>query len=93
MSKMSQLHAELSEQAYELGFESIEEAQEHGYICDLDNGKLVDGRELSHQAWLEEKTEVLEDLGRLYEGLIERGYDALADIAEHAIKFIEKGEM
>ena len=30
MSKMSQLHAELSEQAYELGFESIEEAEANG---------------------------------------------------------------
>ena len=30
MSKMSQLHAELSEQAYELGYESIEEAEANG---------------------------------------------------------------
>lgn len=30
MSKMSQLHAELSEQAYELGYESIEDAEAHG---------------------------------------------------------------
>jgi superfamily I DNA/RNA helicase len=30
MSKMSQLHAELSEQAYELGFDSIEEAEANG---------------------------------------------------------------
>ena len=32
MSKMSQLHAELSQQAYELGFESIEQAEAHGYV-------------------------------------------------------------
>ena len=31
MSKMSQLHAELSEAAAELGFESIEDAEAHGY--------------------------------------------------------------
>lgn len=30
MSKMSQLHAELSEQAYELGYESLEEAEANG---------------------------------------------------------------
>lgn len=30
MSKMSQLHAELSEQAYELGYESLEQAQANG---------------------------------------------------------------
>lgn len=88
MSKMSQLHAELSEQAYELGFESIEEAQEHGYVCDLDNGKLVDGRELAHQAWLEEKDEVLNDLECL---ITNKTFDE--DIINHTIKFIEKGEL
>lgn len=31
MSKMSQLHAELTEKAAELGFESIEDAEAHGY--------------------------------------------------------------
>lgn len=31
MSKMSQLQAELTEQAAELGFESVEEAIAHGY--------------------------------------------------------------
>lgn len=31
MSKLSQLHAELSEQAAELGFESVEQAEAHGY--------------------------------------------------------------
>lgn len=30
MSKMAQLHMELSEQAYELGYESIEEAETNG---------------------------------------------------------------
>lgn len=30
MSKMSQLHAELSEQAYELGYESLEQAEANG---------------------------------------------------------------
>ena len=31
MSKMSQIHAELTEAAAELGFESIEDAEAHGY--------------------------------------------------------------
>ena len=34
MSKMSQLHAELTEQASELGFSSIEEAEANGYHID-----------------------------------------------------------
>lgn len=41
MSKMSQLHAELSEQAYELGFESIGEAEQAGYCVDWENHKLI----------------------------------------------------
>lgn len=39
MSKMSQLHAELSEQASELGFESIEQAEANGYEAVLDGDK------------------------------------------------------
>lgn len=31
MSKMSQIHAELTEKAAELGFESLEEAEDNGY--------------------------------------------------------------
>ena len=43
MSKMSQLHVELSEQASELGFESIEQAEANGYKVDYskDSWKLV----------------------------------------------------
>ena len=65
MSKMSQLHAELSEQAYKLGFESIGEAEQAGYGVDWENGKLIkveDEQELAHKAWLEEKQQVLNDL-------------------------------
>ena len=38
MSKMSQLHAELSEQASELGFESIEQAEANGYEVKFEDG-------------------------------------------------------
>ena len=43
MSKMSQLHAELTEAAAELGFESIEDAEANGYTVKIDmngNGRL-----------------------------------------------------
>lgn len=36
MSKLSQLHAELTEQAAKLGFESIEQAEAKGYITKID---------------------------------------------------------
>ena len=41
MSKMSQLHAELTEQAHELGFEDIGEAEQAGYGVDWENSKLI----------------------------------------------------
>lgn len=40
MSKMSQAHADLFEQAASLGFESIQQAEENGYRITYDNGKL-----------------------------------------------------
>ena len=41
MSKMSQLYTELTEQANELGFEDINEAEQHGYSVDYTEHKLV----------------------------------------------------
>ena len=53
MSKMSQLHAELSEQAYELGFKSIEEAEANGYVVDYEKQKLVQSNELQEKNLVE----------------------------------------
>lgn len=41
MSKMSQLHAELTEQAAQLGFQSIEEAEANGFKVDYEKQELV----------------------------------------------------
>lgn len=65
MSKMSQLHAELSEQASELGFESLGEAEQAGYGVDWDTHKLIEPQELAHKAWLKERDEVLGGLVNL----------------------------
>ena len=40
MSKMSQAQSDLLEQANELGFETIQGAEENGYRVTYDNGKL-----------------------------------------------------
>ena len=102
MSKMSQLHAELTEQAYELGFNSLEEALANGYEVDYDNYKLVKHKlgwsetveylakeqEKAHEAWLKEKEVMLGDLRNL---LIHKAFDF--DIIKRAIEFIEKGEV
>lgn len=94
MSKMSQLHAELSEQAYELGFESLGEAEQHGYGVDWENHKLIkveDEQDKAHDAWLEEKQQVLDDLDLVAHS------DAVPfehkEIVKQAINFIRKGEM
>lgn len=74
MSKMSQLHAELSEQAYELGFESIGEAEQAGYGVDWENAKLIkveDEQDKAHEAWLKERNEVLSIIESVKEDIVE----------------------
>lgn len=74
MSKISQLHAELSEQANELGFESLGEAEQAGYGVDWENAKLVkveDEQEQAHEAWLKEREEVLSIIESVKEDIIE----------------------
>lgn len=94
MSKMSQLHAELTEQASELGFESLGEAEQAGYGVDWQNARLIkaeDEQEKAHEAWLEEKQQVLNDLD------IVAHSDSVPfehkEIVKQAIEFIRKGEM
>ena len=91
MSKMSQLHAELSEQAYKLGFESIGEAEQAGYGVDWENAMLIkmdDEQGEAHKAWLKERERVLGGLTNL---LINKAFDP--SIVERAINFIKQGEI
>lgn len=95
MSKMSQLHAELSEQAAHLGFQDLGEAEQAGYGVDWENHKLIkveDEQEKAHEAWLKERDEVLEEQRGLHDRLMELGYDTLAESVFKAIEFIKKGE-
>lgn len=85
MSKMSQLHAELSQQAAELGFESIEEAEQAGYGVDLVNAKLTPPEEEAHKAWLKEKEEAIRRLELTLENV---DVDDVENV-ENAIEFIK----
>ena len=90
MSKMSQLNAMLTQQAAELGFMSIEEAEANGYEVDYDKQELVrtdTENELNkaHKAWLKEQQIVLGDLMNL---MVHKVYDH--DIIERAYKFIKE---
>lgn len=65
MSKMSQLNAILTEQAYELGYESLEQALNDGWVVDYENQKLTNNdkeQEEAHKAWLKEKEECIRKL-------------------------------
>lgn len=102
---MSQLHAELTEQANEMGYATIEDAERDGYhmVQDLIEGTFklekIDGQEQAHEAWLKERKEVLSELNKLYrffEIYVERGidgYSGLTYYVKHAIDFIKKGEI
>lgn len=100
MSKISQLHAELMEQASELGFESIGEAEQAGYGVDWENAKLIkmeDEQDKAHKAWLEEKEEILRRLQNLYDELVYIKTDDFnmeyLETVKDAIEFIKRGEV
>ncbi len=100
MSKISQLHAELMEQASKLGFEDLGEAEQAGYGVDWDNAMLIkmnDEQDEAHKAWLKEKNKVLGGLDLIVLHLDRRDIDKFTiqvrRIIENTIDFIKKGEM
>lgn len=95
MSKMSQLHAELSEQANELGFLTFEQALAFGYDVDYETVRLkpVDGREQAHKDYLKRKEEVLADLETLKQDYISYGEQDEIDALTRAINLIKQGEI
>lgn len=99
---MSQLHAELTEQAFELGFESLEEAEANGYEVDYEERKLVNpyvlsdkAHEQAHEAWLKERDELLGRLEKKRDKLKTMLCDdtGLYALIADAIEFIKKGEI
>lgn len=104
MSKMSQLHMELSESASDLGFASIEEAEQAGYIADYNTGTMYKPCPLNelakaHETWSKEKEKVLASLSLLRDQLSNEvsHYNIMGkddwEIIEDTINFIKKGEI
>ena len=108
MSKLSQLHMELAEQASELGFQDLGEAEQAGYGVDWEKAKLIPPEEMAHKAWLEEKKHALDVLDcvadvltEINEGLMKAG-DAelveawsLAELSKElrgVAEFVKRGE-
>lgn len=95
MSKIGNYYIELTEQANELGFETVEEALANGY--EVVRGKLQlkeDEQTKAHNAWLDEKKALVGDLKNLLIGMHASGRSDSTDyaIVEHALDFIAKGE-
>lgn len=87
---------QLQESAEDLGFSTIQEALDAGYheVQDLVAGTFtlenIDEQEKAHEAWLEEREEVLADL-RAIHGDVEVGREYNKELLR-AIEFIKKGE-
>lgn len=65
MSKMSELHRELSEQAYDMGYQSLGEAEQMGCEVDWENQRLLPPEEAAHNSILRERDEIIADLKKL----------------------------
>ena len=59
---MSELHRELSEQAYDMGYQSLGEAEQMGCGVDWENARLLPPEEAAHQAQLAERDKIVEEL-------------------------------
>ena len=92
MSKMSQLHMELTEQANELGFDTLEDAMSHGYSVDYAHHKLVDEQANAHEDYIKRKEEVLTGLLGLKQAYLMTGERALWELIEKTIQLIQEGE-
>jgi len=102
---------QLQERAEELGFSTITEALDAGYheVQDLVAGTFtlekIDEQEKAHEAWLEEKRKILNELNSILNAINGQAYNNFSDyelltfiknnkqIIAKTIEFIEKGEM
>lgn len=93
MSRMSNIHLELTEQANELGFESIEQAEANGYKVDYTGEGWVlkpdtnKAYEEKHEVWLKERNIIIGKLEMLRN---DTQYKVYEDALSEAIKFIKE---
>lgn len=99
MSKMSTAAMELDEQSAELGYDGLQDALNNGYSVVYDETgfhlEKIDAKkeqEKAHEAWLKEKQQVLNELNDIiWDGRLDWG--EIVRKVEHAIEFINKGEL
>ena len=89
---MSQIHAELEEQASALGFESLEQAQEAG--CEIewhgDSAELVEPLEAAHRAFEAEKQVFIKGLDRVMDRMGNGIEPEDLDLIERVKQFIKE---
>lgn len=94
MSKIGALNLEMTEKVNELGYDTVEEAIADGWDSNEFYASYKE-QDVAHEAWLKEKAEVLGDLNNMLVGLSAAGKSDTTEfgIIQHAIKFINNGEM
>lgn len=97
MSNISRVNLDLQEQANELGFSTVQEATDNGYVVVYgvdDEAKLMteeDHQHLqAHNAWLIERETILNELRMLADVHLP---NAVRNVIGETIEFIEKGEV
>ena len=97
MSNIGKVNLDLQEQANELGFSTVQEAIDNGYvIIYMDDGevkfmKYEDWQhEQAHNGWLMERDVILTKLRMIRE---EHLPNAIREVLGEALEFIEKGEV
>jgi len=97
MSKIGTVNLDLQEQANELGFSTVQEAVDNGYVAIYnDDGevKFMKKEDWQHQQahneWLMERETILNELRMLADVHLP---NAVRNVIGETIEFIEKGEV
>lgn len=97
MSDIGKVNLDLQEQANELGFSTVQEAVDNGYVIiynEDDEPKLMTEEDCqhlqAHNAWLIERETILNELRMLADVHLP---NAVRNVIGETIKFIEKGEV
>lgn len=97
MSKLGRVALDLTEQAQELGFETVQEAIDNGYVAvyykdgDVALVPRMDKELLeAHEKWEAKKKEIIDKLEML---INDTPYQVYKDTLRETINFIQEGEV
>lgn len=97
MSNIGKVNLDLQEQANELGFSTVQEAVDNGYVIvygEDDEARLMKNEDWqhlqAHNEWLIERETILNELRMLADVHLP---NAVRNVIGETIKFIEKGEV